>query len=1112
MSDVMRVQPFETLLTRSLAELERNESLFGVHRSLFYVPKKDSPYAGEMFGDHLATPVGPGAGPHTQLTQNIVTAWLSGGRFIELKTVQIMDDLEIARPCIDMADEGYNVEWSQELRLEDSAWEYIKAWVLIHVLRRVLGFEERVPFGTIFNMSVGYDLDGIQSAPMVHFMDRMEDASEEIGELQDILEGKFPRFSDIEISPRIVNSVTLSTMHGCPPDEIEAISQYLLEERDLHTFVKLNPTLLGKERVMGILGDQLGFTGIEIPDEVFDQDLQYDRALALIESLGQVATERDLTFGVKLSNTLAVANHRDVLPGDEMYMSGRALYPITMTLFRDLAEAFEESFDGGLDVSYSAGADALNVSTILSCGALPVTAVSDLLKPGGYSRFLQYLENLEEEMHERGAENLEELARDRLASLEWEVAQALGQARYKKGYHPYDLPKVESGLDLFDCVAAPCRYQCAVMQDVPEYTWLIGQGDYDRALEVILYRNPLPSITGYVCDHLCQTRCTRSNYDDPVAIRALKRFAAEKGYANLAAAEPSGRRVAIVGAGPSGLAAAYFLRLSGIRPVIYEARDVAGGMPAIAPDFRLPNRVVQEDIERIKNLGVEIELLHPITDPPETLLEQGFDAVYIATGAQKDARLGIEGEDGEGVYHALDLLQRVSLGEAIPMDGDVLVIGGGNTAMDAARTARRLTDGQVTVVYRRTQAQMPADEEEVEAVSAEDIGLEELVSPTRFVLEDGHVVAVEFVRNELGEPGPDGRRRPVPIEGSQFVMEPEGDGGLQVVVAIGQRPDISFLDGSSVSVDSRKTINVDPETGRAVRFDESLRGLDPVYAGGDAVRGPATIIEACADGQRAAEAICDELGVPFARPRVELPTLSAEEIVAVKHVRARRRAQHEPPLLPAGERDGFDLVEQTLSEDLAQAEAERCMQCSHLCDKCVEVCPNRANYTYLVSPFIMTVPKLACEDGELRVVGEERFEVTQPRQILHVDDFCNECGNCETFCVHQGRPFADKPRLFLHRGDFEREEDNAFYIERAERGWAIRRREGGEESRLTLEKGGMIFENRQLSLHVGPDAPMRSMTLNESFAGVFSLRHAAEMVVILEGLVRTLPFLLVGQG
>lgn len=1111
MSDEMRVQPFEVLLDWMLVELEERGSLFGIHRSLFYRPRSDSPYATEMFGDHLATPIGPGAGPHTQLAQNILTAWLSGGRFIELKTVQILDDLDIPRPCIDMADEGYNVEWSQELRLEESAEEYIKAWVLIRVLRRVLGFEGEVPFGTIFNLSVGYDLEGIRSRPMTRFLDRLQDASTDIAELHGVLCERFPRFSDIEIPARIANSVTLSTMHGCPPGEIEEISRYLLEERGLHTFVKLNPTLLGKKRVRAILRDHLGFQEIHIPDEVFSHDLQYDRAVALIRTLQQVAAERDLVFGIKLTNTLAVQNHRDVLPGDEAYMSGRALYPVTMALFRQLVEEFGKEpvtgSDPGLNVSYSGGADALNVSTILSCGALPVTTVSDLLKPGGYSRLLQYLENLEADMEEGGVGSLEELALNNRANLARETARALDDERYRKSYHPYELPKVESGLDLFDCVAAPCRHQCAVMQDVPEYAWLIARGAYDRALEVVLYRNPLPNVTGYVCDHLCQTRCTRSNYDQPVAIRALKRFAAERGETSLEPAEPAGLRVAVIGGGPSGLAAAYYLTLSGVLPVVYEEREKAGGMPGIAPEFRLPDGVVQKDVERIKALGAEIRLGHPITEEPEVLLEQGFDAVYVAPGAQKDARLGIEGEDGEGVYHALELLERVSRGETIAIEGDVLVIGGGNTAMDAARTARRLSDGRVTVVYRRTQGEMPADEEEVAAALDEGIEVEELASPRRVVLEEGRVVSLECVRNELGEPGPDGRRRPVPVEGSEFQMKASADRELHVVVAIGQWPDVAFLGGSSVHVKGGWTIEADPDTTRAA-------GDAPIYAGGDAVRGPATIIKACADGEKAAQAVCDYLGVPFKRPSVELPTLSEDDIVKVKRVRARRQAQQASPLLPPDEREGFDLVEQTLPEDAARAEGERCMQCSHVCDKCVEVCPNRANYTYLTSPATINVARLACRDGKVRVVGEEVFEVTQGRQILHVDDFCNDCGNCTTFCVHEGQPYADKPRLYLNRSDFELEEGNAFHIERSESRWVIRRREDGEESSLTLDEGGdgMTFEDRRLNLQLGPDSAMRSMTLKESFEGVFSLRHVAEMVVIMDGVLRTLPFVLVGQG
>ena len=1116
MSDVMRVQPFAVLLNRMLREWDEKQSLFGIHRSLFHTPRPDSPYATQMFGHALATPIGPAAGPHTQLAQNILCAWLSGGRFIELKTVQIMDELEIPRPCIDMEDEGYNVEWSQELKLEQSAGEYIKAWVLIHVLRRLLGFEGRVPFGTIFNMSVGYNLEGIQSPPMQRFMDRLQKPAGELAAIQHILETQFPQFTNLPISNLpITNNVTLSTMHGCPPDEIERIARYLMEERGLHTTVKLNPTLLGKETVMHILHDHLGFTEIHIPDRVFEHDLQYERAVELITTLQQVAAQRGLTFGVKLSNTLAMANHKGVLPGDEMYMSGRALYPITINLFHKLAQ----EFDGRLNVSYSAGADALNVTTILACGACPVTAASDLLKPGGYSRLLQYLENLEWEMEARGATSLEDLARDALANLEQAAAEALQNRRYKKSYFPYGLPKVESGLGLFDCIIAPCVAQCAVGQDVPAYAWLIAQGEYERALEVILAHNPLPGVTGYVCTHLCQSRCTRNNTDEPVAIRALKRFAAEQGAraqrrrgAEETSALPHLRtsaRVAVIGAGPSGLSAAYFLALSGVQVTIFEAKDVAGGMMRLIPSFRLPEAIIQQDIERIARLGVEIVLSHPLTRPPETLLQEGFDAVYIACGLQKGSRLDIEGIEGEGVFMAFDLLERARRGEAVDLGARALVIGGGDTAMDAARVAQRLTGQPATIVYRRSRQEMPASAEEVAGLLEEGNLLLELATPVRVIRRGGTrgqvsdpPVALECLRNRLGEPGKDGRRQPIPIEGSEFRIEADS-----IIVAIGQRPDLAFLDGSRVTVRRDGSIATDPTCG--------LAGMEGIYAGGDCVEGPASIIAASADGRRAAEAICAQLGIRFAPPLAALtPTLSQgerevalteEDILRVKGVRARREPQHGPETIPPAQRRGFELIEATLTAEAAQAEARRCVQCSTFCDKCVEVCPNRANYTYFVSPVSLTLPVLSCREGVLNTNGTEVFRVGQPRQIIHVSDFCNECGNCATFCVHQGRPYTDKPRLFLDRSDFEREENNAFYIQ----GNTIRRRQGRRESQLSFEDGTMMFENGWLRVTLSPAFDLRDVVLKEPFEGLFSLREAAEMAMILEGVSKSLSFLIV---
>ena len=1091
MSETMKIQPFDVLLNWILKELEENQSIFGIHKSLFYIPKKDNPYATQdMFGHYLETPIGPAAGPHTQLTQNIICAWLSGGRFIELKTVQIMDELEISRPCIDMEDEGYNVEWSQELKLAESTDEYIKAWALIHILRRVLGFEELAPFGTIFNMSVGYDLAGITSPTMLTFMAKMEDASEEIAEIQAILQEKFPQFADIEIPSQLTNSVTLSTMHGCPPDEIEQIARYMLEERGMHTTIKLNPTLLGKERVLGILNDDLGFSEIQIPDAVFEHDLQYGRAVQMIKALQSSAAERNLAFGVKLSNTLAMANHKNTLPGDEMYMSGRALYPVTINLYQKLAR----ELDGNLSVSYSAGADALNAVTLLATGVRPVTTASDPLKPGGYSRFLQYLENLEAAMSVRGASSLDELAQDKMANLEDAAVGALKDPRYKKSYFPHGLPKVESGLDLFDCVVAPCVEQCAVYQDVPEYAWLIAQGEYDRALEVILARNPMPSVTGYVCTQLCQTRCTRNDYEEPVAIRALKRFAVEHGKVILAAKKKRDQKVAIIGAGPAGLAAASFLALNGVQVTIFEAKDVVGGMMRLVPVFRLPWSVIQEDVDRIVAMGVEIKTSHPITEPPEELLKDNFDAVFVASGFQKDMPLNVPGIEGEGVFAALDLLERARRGEKIELGSKALVVGGGDTAMDATRVAQRFTGQPSTIVYRRTEKEMPANEEEKEGAFEEGAILHELASPTRVILKDGRVVALECVQNRLGEPGADGRRRPAPIEGSEFQIEADS-----VIMAIGQRPDLTFLDGSKVTLHPNGSVAVDSETG--------LAGTPHIFAGGDVVEGPDSIIAACAHGRRAAEAICAEFGIQFEQPPASPAILSEQEILQIKRVRGRKELQIRSEMIPVLQRGGFDLIEGTLTEEAAQAEALRCVQCSAFCDKCVEVCPNRANFTYFITPVSLQAPQLSCRNGELVVVGQESFTVTQDRQILHLDDFCNECANCATFCVHQGKPYTEKPRLFLKEHDFRLEDENAFYIE----GDTIRRREGGRESSLTMKDNSITFENGRLRVTLTRDFEIAAMTLKEAFDGVFSLKEAAEMMLIFDGVTNSLSFLLVGS-
>lgn len=1088
MSHTMKVQSFPVLLKWILNEYQQGQSIFGIPRSLFYTPKENAPYAvRDLFGHYLATPVGPAAGPHTQLTQNIICSWLSGARFIELKTVQCMDELEISRPCIDMEDEGYNVEWSQELKLEQSAPEYIKAWALIHILPRILGWDGKLPVGTIFNMSVGYNLEGVKTPEMTRFMDRMQDATAELDEIRAFLKQEYPQFADVEIPNQITNSVTLSTMHGCPPDEIGRIARFLLEERGLHTTVKLNPTLLGRERVLGILHDDLGYRSIDIPEAVFEHDLKYDKAVELVEMLWKIANERKLAFGVKLSNTLAMANYKQQMPGAEMYMSGRALYPVTMQLFHK----FAQQFAGKLKVSYSAGADALNLSTILAAGALPVTVASDLLKPGGYSNLVQYLEQLETDMTAQGAASLDELAADRLSCLERAAAAALTDIRYKKEYHAHGLPKLESKLDPFDCVTAPCTAQCAVCQDVPGYAWQIANGDYDGALKTILDRNPLPAVTGYVCTHLCQDKCTRNNYDEPVAIRSLKRFAAEHGNAALCRGKATGHKVAVIGSGPSGLAAASALALRGVDVTVFEKRERAGGMMAIAPEFRVPKDVLDGDVARIRELGVDIRLSQPVTGKPEQLLTQGYDAVYVACGFPHDAKMDIPGDNGRGVYSALELLERVARGETVDLGKKAVIIGGGNTAMDAARTAQRLTGQPITVVYRRTRQEMPAIAEEIHELFGEGNLLEELATPEEILLENGRVKGLACSRNRLGEPDASGRRRPVPIADSAFTVEADS-----VIIAIGQSADLKFFDGSQVALAKNGGVDIDKVSGKT-----SVCG---VYAGGDAVTGPAIVIQACADGQRAAAAICAKLGVEAKAAFGETPQLTEDDILHVKKARCQKSQQAKQPTLPPDKRTGFALVDQTLAEAEAKREAARCLQCATFCDKCVEVCPNRANFSYQLPQVQVELPRLRCQGGKLMNSGSEEFAIRQTRQILHLDDFCNECGNCASFCVHQGKPYLDKPRLFRKAEDFALEQDNAFYID----GPKIKRREGGVEMTLTMTGSGWQFEDAALQLSFDDQFTLKEMQLKQSFEGEYSLRRAAEMAVVYHGVTKSLPFLL----
>ena len=628
MSERMIPIPFEQLMLWIATEYQRESAVFGVHRS-YTAEETCIPVFPDAW---VETPVGPAAGPHTQLAQNIVTAYVTGARFFELKTVQQLDGEQLAacisRPCILAEDEGYNCEWSTELTVEQAFEEYVKAWCACKMLAHVYGLGD--PDGFVFIMSVGYALAGIQSEKIDRFIEGMKDASHSTvwAQCMDVLHRLYPGYGSFvdTISPRVSGSITLSTLHGCPASEIEAIARYLLEQKQVHTFIKCNPTLLGYDTVRQRL-DSLGFTDVSFTKKHFENDLQYEDAIPMFRRLRELAHGRGLEFGLKLSNTFPVEARRQELPSEEIYLSGKALYPLTVEMANRLAREFE----GRMRLSYSGGADYFNIDRLYACGIWPITVCTTLLKPGGYDRMLQLAWKLD------GCPVPEQMDLEALAAL---AAQAPEDPHYAKAGPVRSARKQGGRAPMLDCDKAPCRDGCPLGQDIPAYLALVEQGRYEEALDSILTQNPLPFITGSICYEFCRDSCTRRYYDRPVSIRKAKLEAAERGYeAVLARMTPPpvrpGRKTAIVGGGPTGMAAAHFLARSGEAVTLFEKETQLGGLVRrlLAPK-QISHEAIDRDSAFLEKLGVEVKLNTPAPSL-EALKEQGYNHILLAMGGWK---------------------------------------------------------------------------------------------------------------------------------------------------------------------------------------------------------------------------------------------------------------------------------------------------------------------------------------------------------------------------------------------------------------------------------------------------------------------------------------------
>ncbi len=403
--------PLATLLKRVYHEPRLQQSIYDLPLKEMYRGSPGVDLSVKFHDLSAGTPAGPAAGPHDQMAQNIVLAWLAGARIIELKTVQVLDELVVNRPCIDATNIGFNIEWSQELKLRQSLHEYVKASMIIDILRaeNALGVADPAAlpahfFDTVYDMSVGYDLKGIESDTVTEFIRGVKDARSTVDELRAEIPDEYAKYRDFPFRTDLVKTATLSTFHGCPKDEIERICRYLIQEMGLHTIIKLNPVQLGKAKLEELLHERLGYTHLEVNQKAYEAGLSLEEAVELVGRLEPVGRASGLNVGVKFSNTLEVHNTLGRLPDELMYLSGQPLHVIAMTL----VEEWRARVGTRYPVSFAAGVDRRNFADAVACGLVPVTACTDLLRPRGYGRMPGYLDELAAAMGKVNAATVDE--------------------------------------------------------------------------------------------------------------------------------------------------------------------------------------------------------------------------------------------------------------------------------------------------------------------------------------------------------------------------------------------------------------------------------------------------------------------------------------------------------------------------------------------------------------------------------------------------------------------------------------------------------------------------------------------------------------------------------
>jgi putative selenate reductase len=684
-------------------------------------------------------------------------------------------------------------------------------------------------------------------------------------------------------------------------------------------------------------------------------------------------------------------------------MSGRSLFSLSLNVAKKLSDAF----DGRLPISYSGGADYFNLEEILAAGIRPVTLATNILKPGGYERLSQLAELAEKVLRDmhlnahndpinmkalRGTPPDAHNAPVKVKALGALAASLPHRSRYRKEYRQTGSRKTTTKLPLFDCFKAPCMDGgCPINQRIPDYLAAAAEGNYPGAFKIIARDNTAPSITGTICDHQCQHKCTRVDYEDPLRIRAAKLASAENAQDDFSASlEASALKTeesaAIIGAGPAGIAAAVFLRRNGVAATVYERRNRPFGIVQhVIPAFRISDEAIYRDFRMVEKTGVEF-----LFDAPERYslaeLQKKHRFVVIATGAWKEGDAPVK-EGAENVIDALRFLEDSKKSKCtLELGKRVAVIGGGDVAMDCARAAKRNRGVEsVSLVYRRTREFMPSQFEEQEAALAEGVEILELLAPLSFI--DG---ALDCEVMRLGAYDLSFRRS---IEGTGEKKKLMFD---TVIGAVGARVDTGLFAANGIALNDKGLPAVN-----AAR-ESSLAG---VYIAGDCKAGPATVVKAIADGKAAALDILRKLGI-----RADFDTAADD------------RAGN---TVKSPDFSDLYLKKGIIAEaGPDSADAYRCLSCNTLCEICADVCPNRANV-------MIETGKGGLEQnfGSAQGLSQGSVQGLAPlsHQIVHIDRICNECGNCAVFCPHSGKPYRDKFTIFSGEEHFADSENSGFF-------------------------------------------------------------------------------------